>query len=154
MESLGYFRLVLRSLDDAEALGFLNNLRTELLRLGVVAELLARLRTSMTGERLTRKRSAAVPAFRNGIACNLRDDDVRGGLCGCRSRLFATLAIFGERLARKHDGLWRWAVGLNGLVVGGTVVYAVERGLRGKSTRNTRALIAVATTATTIASVV
>ncbi len=49
----------------------------------------------------------------------------RFGCCGCW--LFAPFAVFGERLARKDDGLGCAGVGFGSLVVGGSVVYTVER---------------------------
>src|SRR5260370_13448673 len=153
VQGLDHFGLFFGDLDDADSVWLLNDLRTGL---RVVAEFLTRLGAAVARERFTGKRGSAVPAFGDGIACDLRDDDVCagcvGGLGSC-CRLF-TLAVLRERLAREHDGLRSWAVGLGGLAVGGGAVYAVQGGPGGEATGDARALVAIAATAATVSAVV
>src|SRR5580698_6616526 len=112
----------------------------------------------MAGERFAGEGCATVPAGGNGKLRRGRDDDVRGvflvslgspGGCGCG--LFATLTIFGERFAGK-DGGFRSSGG--GLVVGGGVVYAVERSFRSEATGDAGLTVIAASTVAPIAAVV
>ena len=57
---------------------------------------------------------------------------------------FSVPTVLGEGLAGEDDGLGRGS--LRGLVVGGCVVYAVERGLWGEAARNAGFAIVAATT--------
>src|SRR5258708_2498460 len=156
VQGLDHFGLFFGDLDDADSVWLLNDLRTGL---RVVAEFLTRLGAAVARERFTGERGSPVPAFGDGIACDLRDDDVCAGCAGCVGglgsccRLF-TLAILRERLAREHDGLRSWAVGLGGLAVGGGAVYAVQGGPGGEATGDARALVAIAATAATGSAVV
>ncbi len=103
----------------------------------------------MAGERLTGKSGSAVPAGGDGVLRSGGDDDVCvGGAGSCCCRLFATLAVLGEGLAGENDGLGDGAIELGRFVVGGAIVYAVERGFGREAARHTRAaLIATATIA-------
>jgi hypothetical protein len=108
----------------------------------------------MTREGFAGKHRPTVPAFRDGIACYLGDDDDcvnRLRRCGRGRGLFATFAIFGKGLAGEHDGFGCGAIEYRGLVVCGSLLNAIERGLGSEATRNSgRTLIAIASTAAAV----
>jgi hypothetical protein len=156
-ECLGYF---IGYREDADAIGLVDHFGAGLLWLRIVAELLPWFGTTMTREGFAGKHRAAVPAFGDGIARYLGNDDIRiyrFGWCGCGCRgcgLFSALAVLRKRLAGKHDGLRCGAIECCGFSVGWGFFYAIERSFGSEATRNPGGtLIAVATTAAAISTV-
>src|SRR5665213_3312297 len=111
-----------------------------------------RLGTAVAGERLARECSSAIPTCGNFVAGSGGEHDGwLGSLVRCYLRLFAVLAVLRERLAGEHGGFSGSTACLSrGGLVGGGVLYAIERGSGGEAARSATATVPV-TSATVIA---